>query len=368
MESVAGIKWNGWSGSSGIRTEEEFEKILTTFPDSPELNKAFADFLAQHNDEIFASHEYCRASILFLKTGRPIQALGAKIHAWKLIRPTEEDKYCFSDSFKDGKLVDDFLGNCLKKINFSVLDHLIETAELITVPADETIIKDNDKEDAFYCIMSGEMNVVPTGKKIGHKFVANNVFGQVYPLDEAKRANYSVTSLTRSELLKVPKSSIQTVCQKYPEVENVIKQLYQKADSISREAKRVMRKATRHQLTTNMVIEIFPNAIGRSPVQYKAYSGDISLGGMCIFVDPKKHRKFPPANMEGRIAKVLVTLPDETITLGILGKIAWCKEALINGKTTGAIGMEFDEMPPSLRGQLVIFANAIGRSCKEEFS
>ena len=40
--------------------------------------------------------------------------------------------------------------------------------------------------------------------------------------------------------------------------------------------------------------------------------------------------------------------------------MAWCKQTEIDGEETFALGVQFNEMPPKLRGSMIIFVNAVG--------
>ena len=90
----------------------------------------------------------------------------------------------------------------------------------------------------------------------------------------------------------------------------------------------------------------------------------MSLGGVCVFVDPR-YRDLPIEDLVNRRTKLRISLPDESISLSILGRLAWYKEADMDGEDTYAIGIQFNEMPPRLRGLLIVFANAVGSMTRQ---
>jgi hypothetical protein len=51
-------------------------------------------------------------------------------------------------------------------------------------------------------------------------------------------------------------------------------------------------------------------------------------------------------------AKINVSVVTHTLLLKISGKIVWSREIVQNGTKTSAIGMQFDEMSPKIRGLL----------------
>jgi len=69
--------------------------------------------------------------------------------------------------------------------------------------------------------------------------------------------------------------------------------------------------------------------------------------------------------MVNRKARLSISLPDESISLTILGRLAWYKETDLDGEDTCAIGIQFNEMPPRLRGLLIVFANAMGSMSRQ---
>ena len=67
-----------------------------------------------------------------------------------------------------------------------------------------------------------------------------------------------------------------------------------------------------------------------------------------------------------RNALLRVSLPDETVNITIMGQMAWCRKTEIDGDETYALGVQFNEMPPRLRGSMIIFVNAVGTTNKQE--
>jgi hypothetical protein len=90
----------------------------------------------------------------------------------------------------------------------------------------------------------------------------------------------------------------------------------------------------------------------------------MSLGGVCVVVDPR-YRDLPIEDMVNRKTRLSISLPDESISLTILGRLAWYKETDLDGEDTYAIGIQFNEMPPRLRGLLIVFANAVGSMSRQ---
>ncbi len=356
------------NGEVEIQTTEEFEEILNTFPEHPGLNKAFADFLAREQIADFACHEYCRSAQLFLNKGMPLQAIGAKLQEWQIITPAPEDYHCFFDSFRGSEFTAATLGECLGAIGDQEWNSLLQNMEIINLAPESQVLRKGQPEEALYFVLSGELrqaeptksgNAKDSTAKMFCMYVANDFFGKIHPLDQKHRAGATIITNRRTELLKLPKASMVSICKKHPQIDTVLAKLYEHAETISNEAQSSLRKSSRQSFCVPIHLELYPTEPGRRPQLLQGFSSDISLGGICLFLDAR-HRNLPTAEMIGRTARVIIGLPDETVALTLLGKLAWSKKALIGGETTGVLGIQFDEMPPAIRGYLVIFANAIG--------
>ena len=361
------------NGSVEIKSTEEFERTLKMFPDNPELNRAFADFLVQKKTFIVACNEYRKAAQLFIDSGMPLQAIAAKINEWKIIKPLTKDYRSFYSTLSNGKFPATVLGDCFSKISYQEMSSVMDIMEVMSMPAKKGIIKAGAEEEALYFIVSGQIREAPMKKtKTGNESVGkaireygvNDFFGNIYPFDKSRKSKNAFYTTGRTELIKITKTDLATVCAEHPDLETGLKNLFKHfkqkgAGKAAINEKEIIRTSSRQQLNIKMNVEIYPETLGRSPLIYHGHSSDISLGGVCIILD-ENYRETPSSNMIGRIARVLINLPDETVSLNILGKLAWCKEVDLDGEFSGAIGIQFNEMPPSLRGLLIIFANAIG--------
>ncbi|MEJ2100557.1 MAG: hypothetical protein P8X68_11340, partial [Desulfobacterales bacterium] len=58
-------------------------------------------------------------------------------------------------------------------------------------------------------------------------------------------------------------------------------------------------------------------------------------------------------------AKLNVSVVTHTLLLKISGRIIWHREVVHNGSKTWAIGMQFDEMSPKIRGLLFALFNSL---------
>jgi hypothetical protein len=96
------------------------------------------------------------------------------------------------------------------------------------------------------------------------------------------------------------------------------------------------------------------------PIILDAYSKDISIGGTCVFLDAKDlsvAKSVASFSKTIKEAKVKISLPSAGLELKVSGKIAWTKETIFRGEMTLAVGIQFQDLSPKLKGMLFVFAD-----------
>ena len=162
-------------------------------------------------------------------------------------------------------------------------------------------------------------------------------------------------------MIIIGRMELMTICGNHPDVETGLKNLLADTEILPEEKPSIYnRKTSRQNLKITLAVEIYPDETGRSPYLFKGFSSDISLGGVCLVIDPK-YRDLPTGELMGRIAKLRISLPDESVGLNIFGTLAWRKQVELDGDPTTMLGIQFNDMPPRLRGLLIVFANTIGQ-------
>jgi len=193
----------------------------------------------------------------------------------------------------------------------------------------------------------------------------NDFFGDRYPCSEKKSVSNLVKTLTEVELIQVTKPNMLTLCGEHPDLQIGLKNLLEDNNLFQEDhPAKFYRKTSRRKLSVTLHLDILAREPGKHPITVKCYTSDMSLGGVCVFVDPR-YRDLPIQDLVNRKTKLRISLPDESISLTILGRLAWYKESDLDGEDTYAIGIQFNEMPPRLRGLLIVFANAVGSMTKQ---
>ena len=123
-----------------------------------------------------------------------------------------------------------------------------------------------------------------------------------------------------------------------------------------------IRKESRHKFTLSLELEIYPENDPEQAIYLEGESEDISIGGMSINIDPTNIREPQTvSSIEKTISdsRINVSVVTPTLLLKISGKIVWHREVVHNGTKTLAMGMQFDEMSPKIRGLLFALFNSL---------
>ncbi len=355
-------------GSITIASAEEFEKILGAYPGEPTLQRAYADFLLQHKAKEKAAEAYAVAARLSIEAGQMLPAIAAKILQWRIARPSRSDAWSFyaalCDRSRDGDPVHQFF----TKLAYPEFVAIIIRCEWLRLPAGKTVKKFGYVENDLNFIVSGALgdtiyHPLEKGESVHRKsaayLVENDFFGEIHPLDHERLSHSHIGTITRTELIRVSKKSIAEVCGKYPKVEQILQTLYRNRNQAAASPQSPKaRKTQRHRLAIKMMIQIFSEEPGKSPLVLYGSSMDISVGGVCAVLDANLSNGHA-GEIVGRNTRVLLSLPNEAVTLSIMGRVAWRNEVALNGKRSELLGIQFKEIPPKLGGFLVVFANIL---------
>ena len=191
---------------------------------------------------------------------------------------------------------------------------------------------------------------------------ADDSIGDLYPIKEEKVCQSYVETITPVELVKLSKQALLQICKKYPNVEsglqaiNVFRSESQKENQL-----RKNRKGIRHQLERKMTVEIHPQSSENFPIILEGYSRDISIGGTCVVLDAKDLSVIKSVVSFSKTIKnsmVKISFPAEGMELKVSGKIAWTQEVVFQREKTLALGIQFQDLSPKLRGMLFVFADS----------
>ena len=352
-------------GAIVINSVELMLNILKKFPAEPNLVRIYADLLLKNKMPEAAVKAYNRAAKLYLDTGKILPAIVAKISQWHIEMPSDQHVQSFLTELNRNNNKTLPLGHFFSKLSIQELKALCSLFENIRVPSGHVVKQIGDTEDHLFFIVSGQLkdSIYLTLQNQGKVFrkptlvlAENNFFGDIYPFNKEHRSQSYIETLEPVELVRIPKEKLMRICRKYPNIElGIIDLLSVRSLTNSDEPSDMIRQESRHKFILSLQLEIYPEHSPDQAIHLEGESEDISIGGMSIIIDSTSVGDSTPiSDLDKTIpnAKINVSVVTHTLLLKISGKIVWSREIVQNGTKTSAIGMQFDEMSPKIRGLL----------------
>lgn len=352
-------------GTRSFRNLEELRDVMQTYPETPWFHRIMADFLKRNKSFVEAEKHYNKSHLIFMEQGRTPQAIAALLRGWNIIRPTPHDFRSLHVMLRRKNSHSSALAECFAKMSYQELSAVLKCISLVKYPAHQVLRKAGESESTLFFVVYGNLissppgDNAPTGGDSARILKENDFFGDPRPYSEELSVGNLVKTLTEVELIQISKPDMLTLCGEFPDLQNGLKNLMEDHAQAGEHKAKFYRKTSRRKLAITLYLDILDREPGKHPITVKCYTSDMSLGGVCVFVDPR-YRDLPIEDLVNRRTKLRISLPDESISLSILSRLAWYKESDMDGEDTYAIGIQFNEMPPRLRGLLIVFANAVG--------
>ena len=361
-------------GSIGIDSIEAFSSILKQFPNHPGLLKKYADMLFRQDLLDLAAKSYGEAAQLFIESGHLLQALVSKKLQWLIKPPPNKEIYQFLSVLDQASFTETPLKLFFDQLSAREKLAIISCFVRVRLIAGKTLRKAGQRETDLYFVVSGTLkdSVFPSletketvYRKANIYLAADNFFGHIYPFKKNHSCTSDIETVTQVELVKISKQKLVKLCRYYPNIEPALIQLFQiRSKPGKKNDPTAMRQADRHQLPVKMVLEIPPTGNIRSPLMIEGYSSDISIGGICVVLNGKS--KHVPNLLDDTLKsdkkfKVHISFPGDTMELKVAGHIVWHHQIHFNGNKTLAMGIQFEDDTPKMRGMLFMFAKSLGR-------
>ena len=361
-------------GSIKIDSLEAFPPLVKQFPKDPALHRAYADLLLEENRRDDASKKYAVTAELYFQEGFVLQAIVAKLLQWRIHPPARAEMKQFLEKVRQSNHQGIPVKAFLNSLSIREMNVVFSAMELIRLQAGHVVSKVGDPEQTLFFVVSGtlvdsaywSLNQREKSHRNGIFYLSEDDFwGEIYPFEEDHHSQSHIETLTRSELLKLDKTKLIKICKRYPRVEKGLLDLFKiRAQSSPDGFSPLLRRASRHQLPIKVKVEIDPSGSISRPLLFKGYSRDISVGGISVVLEAKKlNVSYGLAAFHNAIrdAAVRVAFVDEALALQVSGKVVWSREVLFEGQKTLALGVQFTDMSPKLRGVLFAFADGLGR-------
>lgn len=347
-------------------------EILTKFPVRPDLVRIYADLLLKNRMSEAAAKAYSRAAKLYLDTGKILPAIVSKIAQWQVEMPSDQNVQSFLAELNGSNNETLPLGHFFSKLSIQELKAFCSLFENMRLPSGHVVKQIGDSEDHLFFIVSGQLKdsiylTLQNQRKVYRKptmiLAENDFFGDIYPFNKEHRSLSYVETLEPVELVRIPKEKLMRICRKYPNIElGIIDLLSIRSLNDSADPSDEIRKETRHKFTLRLQLEIYPEHSPDRVIRLEGDSEDISIGGMSIIIDSTAAADSAAgSSLDKSIpnARINVCVLTHTLLLKISGRIIWRREVVCNGAKTLAIGMQFDEMSPKIRGLLFALFNSL---------
>ena len=359
-------------GSIVINSIDLMLDILKKYPAEPHLVRIYADLIFKYKMHEAAAKAYNRAAILFLNSGKMLPAIVAKISQWHIEMPSDQHVKSFLSELNNNHHRDLPIGHFFSKLSIQELKALCSLFENIRLPGGQVVKEIGDTEEHLFFIVSGQLKdsiylTLQNNRKIFRKptltLSENDFFGDIYPFNKEQRSQSYIETLEPAELVRIPKEKLMRICRKYPNIElGIIDLLSIRSINDKEAAVDEIRRETRYKFTLRLELEIYPEDDPDQAIYLEGDSEDISIGGMSIAIEPNNIREpHTISSLEKTIStsRINVSVVTQTLLLKISGKIAWHREVVHNGSKTLALGMQFDEMSPKIRGLLFALFNSL---------
>ncbi len=339
-------------GTLSIRSEKEFDNLLKIFPENPILFRVYGDFLARQKDLFKAADAYGTAASLFIEEAIPLQSIVAKVLEWRILKPVHEEVIEYHAALSRIRSEEKPALNFWTQLSYAELLSFMLKLTLVRLSPEKLVQKAFKDENSLFFVVSGALKETVCAAENARDvlpaeildLVENDFFGVIYPFDQKVKSSSDIQTITRVELIKITRPQLSSICEKHPNLNPLVAELYRRREEIGKDqAPQTIRRTVRHHLPTQVKLKVFMEDRGRPPLLFEGFADNISLGGACVYLDQKIGRPAL-AQMPGRNLKVITKLLSAAVDLTILGEIVWAKEFSDRGKKQSALGVQFKEM------------------------
>ena len=320
------------NGSIRIETTEDFRRIVSKYPEDPELLRIYALRLAADNRTEDAAWTYARAAALFFGAGTLFKGWLCKLLEWRLQRPSrqqlaEVQKTIVTASPQTG--IDEFI----KKLTAGERMAIFSRVKFVSWPAGKSVVPAGERLLGLYVVIAGILKEEGPGD--GSKlriYQERDCFG--FPV-QPSAGHPGVRSMTRVELMTISREHLLDSFHRFPNVERKLKLLGRQSEGKGPAAPQSTRKGERYLNKTFMNLRIPPLQAGETSLVLKGCSHEISLTGISFI--PEQHGRPDeseatrnPASFIGR--KVYARILAEGISVEVQGQIVRINEVFDYGE------------------------------------
>ncbi len=348
-------------GSLAIDSIEEFQEILTIYPDDALLYRKYADLLLEKHRLTDAVQAFDKTARLFVDQGMNLQAIVAKILQWGIKKPTHEQGLQFH-RLLTGK-GDQYtpLQRLWANMRYpELVTIMLRLVRVRLVPGEQITSVDAPANDIYF-VVSGTLieslsedcqtEASRAGIEIEPRFIgANDIFGNIFPLNETTVSHTDVSAVTNVELVKIAKTVLFEACRKHPRIQHLLQEIY-KPENVEKcdRAWQTVRRTIRFGVFAKVLI-VSPALAARISGRRHSQDStgialDLSSGGMCVDLGPIQSPD-DQLDLKGLTVQSILELPDERGSLNLSGKIVWQRRQSNENGSKLLIGIRFAPLGP----------------------
>ncbi len=340
-------------GTLTVESIDEFKEILDIYPDDPILQRKYADLLVEKSQLDQAISAFGRAAELFINQGMNLQAIVAKILQWSIQKPSHNQGRSFHKLLRDEGAQHTPLQRFWSSMSYAELVTVMLRLVRVRLQPGEKISCVDDPANEIYFVVSGTLaetwspDCQIEASRAGFDtepilLGANDIFGNIFPLDQATISYTDIVAVTDVELVKIAKSVLADACEAHPAIERLLRDFY-KPDNVEKcdRAWQTVRRTIRYGLPTK--VEITGNAeLPKGKNWYHTgIAVDLSLGGLCVDLGSEG---AGDGLSKGQTVQLSLDLLNEVAILDLTGKIAWYRNQVTDKGNTTLIGIRLDPL------------------------
>jgi CRP-like cAMP-binding protein len=347
-------------GDLKVNSIEEFEDILEIYPNDPLLQRKFADLLMDQSQLDKAITAFDQSATLFIGHGMNLQAIVAKILQWSIQKPTHDQGRAFHALLHEKGSQHTPLQRFWARMSYAELVSVMLRLVRVRLATGDKIASIDEPANEIYFVVDGALAETLPPECLAEAAMAgieteplllgpNDVFGDIFPLDQATLSDKDIVAISDVELVKISKKALLDACQKHPPIENLLGQIRKPENRATCDRSwQTVRRAIRYGLPTKVEISNLPTNAPHETWQFTGIAEDLSLGGACVDLGTTAMTKGRSPR-KGQRVTLQIDLLNEVATLTLNGCLVWVGAQEADKGSITCVGVRFDPLTPTDR-------------------
>ena len=332
-----------------IHSVAEFEALLDVFPDDGDLYRKFADHLLAKKLPEASLVAYNKASRLYLEAGMVLQASVAKILEWSIVKPSHREGRAFHGAVRRKGGGDVPAQLLFAQLTYEEMVGLMRRLVRVRLQPGQTVYDAGEESTEIFFIVAGQLVEGPPSDggeapAAGNTLAENDIFGDIFPLEETSTNRCRVTATTPVELVKIAKPVLKAVCYRFPRIRELLERLSRNRKGPEHErAWKTVRRSCRYSLPAGVRLAFSTNGAARPDDALYGTSRDLSTGGICVALEAGLSQDRASSLLDRR-ATLAIMEDGRPLIDGLAGNVAWLKTVGSPARPTHLVGIAFEAM------------------------